>query len=76
MPWQKKDPRPFRDCVICGEQFDRAERGWSAITCGDECARLRLIRVSTVYQREHPEQNRAAVARYKAKKKAERAPCG
>lgn len=65
MAWTKKDPSPFRHCVVCGEQFARAERGWSAISCGDECAKTRQLELSKAYQAAHPEQNRRAVAAYK-----------
>ncbi len=68
MAWKKKDPRPYRDCVVCGEQFDRAERGWTAITCSDECGHVRQLRMNGAYRREHMEENRVAVANYKARR--------
>lgn len=64
MAWKKKDYAPTRDCVICGEPFERAQRGWCAITCSDECAHARHLRRGNAYRREHLDENRDAVARY------------
>lgn len=67
MAWQKKDPLPHRDCIVCGEEFDRAERGWCAITCSGDCQHERARRNALMYRREHREENRTAVARYRAR---------
>lgn len=67
MTWKTKDPRPYRDCVVCGAEFAREERGWSAITCTDECGRTRHLQTCKEYQAAHPEQNRKAAAEYKAR---------
>lgn len=67
MAWTKKDPNPYRHCVMCGNEFVRSERGWSAITCGEECAHARHLKLASAYQAAHPEQNRRAVASYRVR---------
>lgn len=71
MAWQRKDDSEHRECVVCGEAFDRAARGYSAITCDAVCQRVRQLGKSSAYRREHLEENREAVRRYKARLKAD-----
>jgi hypothetical protein len=65
MAWQRRDPSPYRDCVVCGEQFVREERGYSAITCSDDCAAVRMKQTLKAWAKAHPEKVREAVASYR-----------
>lgn len=82
---------PYRDCVTCGEQFEKIAPHWNQKTCSLECRAVlrektkreaveryqpRNIEKTRAWRRDNRPARLEIERRYRAKKKAERASCG